>query len=104
MPEVETDADVVEVRAADHLHQAVWRGEFVRNVFQQNSYAEGLGKRTQVFDGGHRRFEFLLAETFVGRTQMLHQETKRDLLGNLEGALDLVHGVEDRKSTRLNSS
>ena len=38
----------------------------------------------QMFDGSHGRFEFLFAEIFIRHTQMLDQETKRQMLGNFE--------------------
>src|SRR5258708_5374089 len=47
MPEVEADTDIVKVRGVNHLHQFLWRGKFVRNIFQQNAHPERLGKRTQ---------------------------------------------------------
>ncbi len=96
MSEIETYANVVEVRAPDHLDQPVRRRKFVRNILQEDAYAQRLGKGPQVLDGGHRRLELLFAETLVRRSEMLHQETERNLLGNFKGALDLVHGVDAR--------
>ena len=56
---IETHADIVEVRALDQFHQLVRRRKFVRNILQQNAHAERLGKRAQMFNGGHGRFELL---------------------------------------------
>ena len=94
VPEIEADADVIKVRPANHLHQPVWRGKLVGNIFQQNPHSERLGEGAQVFDRSHGRFEFFLVETFVGSAQMLHQKAERNLLGDFESALDLVHGID----------
>src|SRR5262245_55133868 len=47
-----------------------------------------------MLDRSHRRFEFLFAKAFVRRTQMLNQKPERNLLGDLQRALDLVHGLD----------
>src|SRR5450432_4451978 len=47
-----------------------------------------------MLDGCHSILEFLLVESVIGIADMLHQKTKRDLFGDFNGALDLVHGVD----------
>ena len=42
-----------------------------------------------MFDGGHGRFEFLVAEALIRNPEMLHQETKWNLFGDLERAFIL---------------
>src|SRR6202021_3399834 len=59
-------------------------------------YTQRLGKCPQVFDGSHGRLELLITETFIRRSQMLHQEPEWNLVGNFKGALDLVHGLDAR--------
>src|SRR5579863_2422462 len=94
MAEIEADADVVEVRRLDHLDQFVGSGQFVRYVLQKESHAQRFRKGAQMLDGGHRRFKLFLAETLVGRAEVLNQKAERNLLRNLESTLDLVHGFD----------
>src|SRR5690242_11250778 len=47
-----------------------------------------------MFDGGHCRFEFLVAEGLVRSAQMLNEKSERNLLGNLERALALIHSFD----------
>ena len=94
MAKIETHANIVEVRALDQFHQPVRSGKFVGNIFQQDAHAERLGKRPQVFDRGHGRFKLLLVKAFIRSSEMLHQKTKWNLLGDFEGALDFVHGLD----------
>ena len=98
MPEVEAHADIVKVCAFDHFHQAVGGGKFVGDIFQQNAHAQRLGKRAQVFNRSHSRLELLVAETFIRRSQMLHQKAERNLLGNFESALDFIHRLDSRSA------
>src|SRR5215469_311387 len=92
--EVEADPDIVEVAGVNELGQFFGRGKFVGNVFEQDADAERLGKGAQVLDGGHGGFEFAIVERLVGRAQVLHEVAERDLLGDFEGALDLVHSLD----------
>jgi len=41
-----------------------------------------------MFDGSHGRFKFFLAETFVGRSQVLNQKAEWNLFGDLESPLE----------------
>src|SRR5579871_3132032 len=94
MAKIEAHPDVIKMRVADHFDQAVRHGKFVGNVFQQNAYTERLSEGTQVLDRSHRGLKFLLAEALIRSAQMLHQKAERNLLGDFERALDLVHGLD----------
>src|SRR5882724_11516791 len=47
-----------------------------------------------MFDRSHGRFEFLLAVTLVGRTQMLYQKPEWNLLRDFERPLDFIHCLD----------
>src|ERR1041385_9085619 len=46
----------------------------------------------------HGRLEFALVKCFVRPSEMLHQEAKRNLLGNFERTLDFVHCLDPSRT------
>src|SRR6185437_5100599 len=80
MTGVEADADVIKMRRTNELDQPVWRGEFVRYIFDQDPNAKGLRERAQVLYRRHRRLELSLVVALVRQANMLDEEAKRDLL------------------------
>src|SRR5438552_2385478 len=93
MAEIKTDAHVVEMRSLYKFHQLVRSTQLVRNILQQDTNPQRLGKRSQVLDRSHRRLKLAVIERFAASAQVLHQKTERDLLGNFERPLDLIHSV-----------
>ena len=73
-----------------------WGRKLVGNVLQQHGYAEWLRKGFQVLDACHRGIEFLLVEVFPAHANVLNEILERNLLSDLDGALDLVHGLDAR--------
>src|SRR5579864_2384350 len=76
--EIEADANVIEVRAADHFDQAIRSGKLVRDVLQKDPNPERFGERAQVLDRSHGSFEFLLAEVLISGAQVLDEEAERN--------------------------
>src|SRR5215475_5352815 len=91
MSEVEAHPDIVEVRIVNHLDKLVGSGKLIRDVLKQDLYSERFRERAQMLDRSHGRFELLLAKVFVWRAQVLNQKPERNLLGDLQRALDFVH-------------
>src|SRR5580704_4218484 len=80
MADIETYAQVVEVRDLYKLHQFVWRAQFIGNIFQQDTHAQRLSESAQVFNRSHCRFELAVVKRLAAGSQVLHQEAKRNLL------------------------
>ena len=89
MAEIETDANVGEMRSLDEFNKFIRRRQVIWDVFKENAHAERLGKSAQVFDRGHRGFKFVLVERIVAHTQVLNEKTKWNLLGNFSARLIL---------------
>ena len=92
MAEVEGDADVVEVAYAEDLEEVVGGGDFVLEGLRGELYAEGMGEGLKVFDGGEGVLEGAEVPGLVFEAEVEGDGGDGDLLGGLEGALDLVHG------------
>lgn len=94
MAKVEGDAYVVEVADAEDFEKVVGGGDFVLEVFEEDFDAEGVGEGFEVFDGGEGVFEGAEVPGVVFEAEVEGDGGDGDLLGGLEGALDLVHGVD----------
>ena len=92
--EVESDAYVVEVADAEDFEQVVGGGDFVREVFEEDLDAEGVGEGFEVLDGGEGVLEGAEVPGVVFEAEVEGDGGDGDLLGGFEGALDLVHGVD----------
>jgi hypothetical protein len=92
--EVEGDADVGEVADAEDLEQVFGGGDFVLKVFEEDLDAEGVGVGFEVLDGGEGVFEGAGVPELVFEAEVEGEGGEGDLLGGLEGALDLVHGID----------
>jgi len=91
---VEADADVVEVADADDFEEVFGGGDLVGEVFEEDADAEGVGEGFEVLDGGERVLEGAGAPGVVLEAEVEDGSGEGDLLGGLDGALDLVHGVD----------
>src|SRR5580698_3433665 len=90
---IEADSDVVKVHGLDEFDEAVRGRKFVGNIFDEHSYSERLGEGAEVLDGSHGGFELFFVEGVVGIADVLHEKAKWNVLGDFEGAFDLVHGI-----------
>ncbi len=90
--DVEADADAVEVADAEDLEEVLGGGDFVLEVFDENADAERVGEGLEVLDGGEGVFEGAGVPGVVLLAEVEDAGVDGDLLGGLEGALDLVHG------------
>ena len=88
---IETHAHVVEARSMNEFHELVGRGKFVGNIFEEEPNAKRLGKGSQMLNGSHRRLDLPLIERLAAGTQVLYQESKGNLLGDLKSTLDFIH-------------
>ena len=68
-------------------------GDLVGQVFEQESDAEGAGEGFQVLDGGEGVLDGVGRPGVVGEAHVQGNGGEGDLLGGLEGAFDLVHGL-----------
>jgi hypothetical protein len=91
---VEADADVVKVAYADDFEEVLGSGDFVLEVFEEDADAEGVGESFEVLDGGEGVFEGADVPCVALVAEVEDDGLDGDLLGRLEGALDLVHGVD----------
>ncbi len=91
--EVEGDAYVGEVAGGEDFEEVFGGGDFVLEIFEEDLYAEGMGEGFEVLDGGEGVFEGAEVPGIVLEAEVEGEGGEGDLLGGLEGALDLVHGV-----------
>jgi hypothetical protein len=94
LADVETDAYVVEVAYADDLEEVLGGGDLVLEVFEEDADAEGVGEGLEVLDGGEGVLEGAGAPGVGALAEVEDDGLDGDLLGGLDGALDLVHGVD----------
>ena len=91
---VEADAYAVEVADLDDFEEMLRGGDFVLQVFEEDADAERVGEGFEVLDGGEGVFEGAGVPGLVLEAEVEDGGGDGDLLGGLEGALDLVHGVD----------
>src|ERR1700734_3865501 len=89
---IEGDADALEVTDFEDLEEVFGRGDLVLEIFQQDPDAEGVGEGFEVLDGGEGVLEGAEVPGVVLVTEVEGTGGDGNLLGGLEGALDLVHG------------
>jgi hypothetical protein len=89
---VEADAYAVEVAYADDFEEMLGGGDFVLKIFKEDADAEGVGEGLEVLDGGEGVLEGAGVPVVVLLAEVEGAGGNGDLLGGLEGALDLVHG------------
>jgi len=94
MAYVEADAYAVEVADLDDFEEMLRGGDFVLQIFEQDAHAERVGEGFEVLDGGEGVFEGAGVPGLVLEAEVEDGGGDGDLLGGLEGALDLVHGVD----------
>src|SRR5208337_4658974 len=68
---------------------------------QQNLGAPLFGEDVQVFNGGESGIELTEVILFIGKAQMKNEVTKREELGNFDGALDLIHGGDSQAAPQV---
>ena len=90
--DVEADADAVEVADVDDFEEVLGGGDLVLEVFEEDADAEGVGEGLEVLDGGEGVLEGAGVPGVVLVAEVEGAGGDGDLLGGLEGALDLVHG------------
>ncbi len=93
MADVERDADGVEVADLDDLEQVLGGGDFVLQILEEDLDAERVGEGLEVLDGGEGVLEGAGAPGFVLLAEVEGDGGKGNLFGGLDGALDLVHGL-----------
>ncbi len=90
--DVEADADTVEVADAEDLEDVLGGGDFVLQVFNEETDAERVGEGFEMFDGGEGVLEGAGVPGVAFVTEVDDAGGDGDLLGGFEGALDLIHG------------
>ena len=90
--DVEADAYAVEVADVEDFEDVLGGGDFVLEIFDEDADAEGVGEGFEVLDGGEGVFEGAGVPGVVLVAEVEDAGGDGDLLGGLEGALDLVHG------------
>jgi len=88
--EVEGDAHGGEATDAEDLEEVFGGGDFVLDVFEEYLDAEGMCEGLEVLDGGEGVFEGPEVPGLVFGAEVKSDGGEGELLGGLEGALDLV--------------
>jgi hypothetical protein len=89
---VEGDADTVEVADLEDFEEVLRGGDLVLEILQQDADAEGVREGLEVLDGSEGVLESAEVPGIVLVAEVEGAGGDGDLLGRLEGALDLVHG------------
>jgi len=98
---VEADADAVEVADAEDLQNVLGGGDFVLQVFDEEADAERVGEGLEMLNGGEGVFEGAGVPGVAFVAEMEDAGVDGNLLGGLEGALDLVHGGDAVRFVRI---
>ncbi len=92
---VEADAAGIEVAHAQDFKQVLGRGDGVREVFEQQLYAQRCGEGFEVLDGGEGVLEGVFGPLVALRkAEVQDAGGGGDGLGQLQRALDFFHGVD----------
>ena len=76
------------------VDQMLRRGGLAQEIFDQQAHAERARKGAQVLERGDGKLDGALRPRIVALAEMHHEIAQRNVLGRLERALDLVHGVD----------
>ena len=76
----------------ENVEEVIGRSGFALQIFQQQADAEGRGEGFEVLDGGDGVLDGELVPGGVLEAEVEDDGGEGDLLGGLDGALDLVHG------------
>jgi len=101
MPEVEADVDLVEVGHIENRHQVFGRSSVAGQVFDKNSYTQRLGEGSKVLKGRGGIFKQAHGEAIEVFAKMYDKLLDRNVLGDLESALDLVHRIDTTRLFRV---
>ena len=93
MSEIEADADIVEVRAGMSSTRRSGVESSLGMFSSRMRTPSGLANARRCSMEVMAASNFFSSKLSLG-LQVLHQKAKRNLLGNFERALDLVHGVD----------
>jgi len=66
----------------------------LKKIFDEQVHAERARKGSQVLERGDGKFDSARRPFIVACAEMHHEIAQRNVLGRLERALDLVHGVD----------
>jgi len=92
--DVEADTDAVEVADVEDLEDVLGGGDLVLQVFDEETDAERVGEGLEVLNGGEGVFEGAGVPGVALLAKVKDAGGDGNLLGGLEGALDLVHGSD----------
>ena len=91
---VEAEPQTGQARLLQKMAQVGGCGHFAGSVFKRKRDATLLGEERQMFERAERRIPAARIGGVARSTQMQNHNFKLDLLGNVNRALDFVHGVE----------
>src|SRR5215510_5208856 len=103
MANVEAESDIREMRNVQEFGQPFCRREFIGNVLEQHRDSKRLGEGAQVLDSSHRRIKLCRREALMRLPQMLNEEAEWEMLCNLDGALDFIHGLDTHPLFRIDN-
>ncbi len=92
--DIEADAYVVEVAHADDLEEMFGSGDLVLKILEQDADAEGMREGFEMLDSGEGIFEDANVPGIILVAEVEDDGLDGELLSGLEGAFDLVHGVD----------
>ena len=92
--DIETDSNIGEVSGLEDLEDVCRTCDIVLQVFDQQLYSERAGKGAQMLERSHRELKGSRAPGVFALAEVDNEEPKGNLLGDFEGALDLVHAID----------
>ena len=90
---IKTDFEV-QPRVVEERHQPFRRTQIVGNIFQQDLGAARPGEDFKVLERSKSSVKLAQVIGLLGQPDVDHQIAKRDLLGDFEHSLDLVHRID----------
>jgi len=94
MADIEADADIGEVSAGDHLDQLFRSAEIIWDVFHENAHTSGLAKARRCSIDCMAASNLCSLNDSLLLCRCVDQKRERQYFGNLERALDFIHGID----------
>ncbi len=95
MAEVEAHADIIEVRSRESIPPAFREWKVRWECSPAGSVTpSGLAKARRCSTEVMAASNFCSSKSSFARAHVLHQKTERNLFGDFERALDLIHGLD----------
>src|ERR1017187_8765967 len=94
MAQIQANSNLVKVAGLEDDHKVLGCRCLTQQVLHQQTHAQGSGKRAQMLERNGRIIHGSWGPSVGSLAEVHNQVAKGDMLGGLDGPLDLVHSVD----------